>query len=242
MSDAAEDTGPTVRRRKWCESKALELLGALQPVRRQEAQPVEVGQGEFFVHIEQCPHYNTCLHQAGLRDWEQITCHHCGIYTVAVAELIKYLKDGKLPDGLEPDPGLQADVDCLKAELAVARERIKELETDMPRKATPEKQIKAWLLAQQDYTYLAIGEKLDCNNDTASRWVQAVEDDPELLKRAKAQLNSKGEPKQLPGAGKANTVRKKKADTQQAEIDYLRWCLEGERNGYVERLLEELGK
>lgn len=116
----------------------------------------------------------------------------------------------------------------------------------MPKKATPDKMIKAWLLAQQDFTFTAIGEKLKCNNDTASRWVREVEATPKLLAEAK---------KRLPPGSKVKTIHKgngrppkKKAKLIQAasnladENAFLRWWNTGERQGFVSRLLDELEK
>jgi hypothetical protein len=239
---------------------ALELLGSLQPVAKKEPLPIEVKTGAYFVHIDECMHNDSCLHIAGLRNWDQYSCHRCGIFTKAMGEMISYLKNGHKKKEAVVKPEAQADAECLQAELHEARERIKELEEEeMPHKKTPAKMIKAWLLAQEDYTYLAIGEKLDCNNDTAARWVNEVENDPKLLKQAKAKLNGK--------PGKKVQAKSKKIDRKlgkldkqlaqtsvgmrrlkgaknevemQDEIEFLRWWNFGERKGFVDRLLEEI--
>jgi len=228
--------------------KSLELLSALKPVQGRKPMPVATEPGEHFIHIPECPYYDTCLHQAGIQDWNQVSCHRCGIYTQAHGEMISWLKSGKLPKGVvEEDPGLQADVDCLQQELAAARTRIKELETEMPKKKTDAKMIKAWLLAnKQQLSYQDIGEKLEISAATASAWCTEVNESPTLLRDAKARFD--GKPAAKEPASEPQTVsakpskKKKKEDTQQAEINYLRWCLEGERNGFVDRMLEELGK
>jgi uncharacterized protein HemX len=227
--------------------------------------------------------------------------------------MISYLRNGHKKKKAKQTPEAQADLECLQAELHAAHERIEELETEMPPlKKTPEKLIRAWLLAQQDYTYTAIGEKLNCNDNTASRWVTLVENDPKLLAEAKAKLKQKRTPatinkttkssrirewvkanpngsrtecekalkidilsslfstqrgvvlgrctpsgKKIEKSGKEVQMKSKKIDKKlkkldkankglkgeeamKEEIAYLRWWNYGERNGFVQRLLDEL--
>lgn len=110
----------------------------------------------------------------------------------------------------------------------------------MARKAravcTPAKMIRAWVLAQTE-SYSEVARRLDCNDNTASRWAKLVDSDPDLLMQAKAKLNGKGA-KKNPVLTKAKPNEGKLKE----ENAYLRWCLEGERQGFVMRMLEELGK
>ena len=258
MGEAAKEIEghKTVKRRESVRTKSLELMSALQPVKRRKPMPLEVAAKAHYIHVTGCPHYNTCLHQAGLQDWEQVTCHRCGIFELGLGEMISYLKDGKLPEEItkarDEDPGLLPEVECLQAELTAAHQRIKKLETEMPKKKTDAKMIKAWLLAnKQQLSYQDIAEKLEISGATASNWVTEVNESPNLLREAKAKFNGKpaGDPA-IDNEGLEDKMvkelsrpkGKKKEDKQQAEINYLRWSLEGERSGFVDRMLEELGK
>ena len=108
-------------------------------------------------------------------------------------------------------------------------------------KMTPEKAIKVWRMHEvKGLTYEAIGKKMGISKDTASRWCFVVDGDAELLDQAKGgsptpmtgvdfEPNPKSKPKMLPSIQRLKD-----------ENAFLRWWNEGERSGYVERLLKEL--
>jgi predicted transcriptional regulator len=120
-------------------------------------------------------------------------------------------------------------------------------------KYTEELALRAYALVETtEMTYKEIGEELKINGATVANWAKKVEKTPKLRKLGIAEVNKMGGKSPV----KKTPVKKKKKTRSSGEghkslqsaIDlsnenaFLRWWLLGERQGFIEKLLKELGK
>lgn len=119
---------------------------------------------------------------------------------------------------------------------------------------TDGRMILAWRSREEGYSLEEVGEKFGVSGRTISKWVGEVNDDPELRlaanseKRIVPQANNIS--KRHGGAPKPNgkpKAKKPKKDLEyvarlEDELAFMKWWNNGERSGYVERLLKLLAK
>jgi hypothetical protein len=103
-------------------------------------------------------------------------------------------------------------------------------------KYNPAKAMKVHQLRVAGLSWREIHEQVGIAVSTACAWDKIVVANPELLRKAESE-------KHPGGNGKSNVDREALQniqDTVQEENKYLRWWNQGERQGWVDRLLREV--
>lgn len=128
----------------------------------------------------------------------------------------------------------------------------------MRKKYTDELAIRAWVLHESGMIGNQIGKALKVSQDTIYKWIKIVKGNPNIYKQALESADYKKLVESQKSDDKENTLpvgksyhsiksfvenyTKEECKKLQDDNAFLRWWNEGERAGWVDRLLHELDK
>jgi len=108
-------------------------------------------------------------------------------------------------------------------------------------KYTDAKAMKVHQLRLAGTSWADIHRQMNIAVSTAISWQQIVLGNPELLNKAETEKHPGEKPKKN-GTNVDRAVLQSLTDATKEENEYLRWWNQGERRGWVDRLLREIQK